>query len=232
MKYEIGQIFTRYKAIYADDCDCQSRQDFGCDCFTLIPASYHIIEIKHEHPEVVYLMQLQDSDETFEMKEAHLDLLFELEEIPTEDHIAMSKSFLKNSKHDLLELLSQLPDDCTINDMQYLLYSRAKLQEAEESLKDDPGIPHEEALAYLKSKFNKPKPKTLEELQTYVFERWKEEGHRVLNEQDCFYMHASEARGVAFVNYLSGLRDALHALGQDVPEWLWVKWLEEHIDFD
>ena len=42
-------------------------------------------------------------------------------------------------------VLGQLPDDCTFEDMQYELYVLEKIRRAEESIRQDGAVSHEEA---------------------------------------------------------------------------------------
>ncbi len=52
---------------------------------------------------------------------------------------------MNDMKEQVRNLLDQLPDDCTIDDLQYHLYVLEKIRSGEESLASDGGIPHEEA---------------------------------------------------------------------------------------
>ena len=49
-----------------------------------------------------------------------------------------------NVKQRVRELLDQLPDNCTVEDVQYQLYLIEKINRSEESLRRDGGIPHDE----------------------------------------------------------------------------------------
>jgi hypothetical protein len=52
-----------------------------------------------------------------------------------------SKPKLKEQVH---ELIDQLPDDCTVEDIHYQLYLIEKINRGERSLRKKGGIPHEE----------------------------------------------------------------------------------------
>ena len=47
-------------------------------------------------------------------------------------------------KRQVREMLDQLPDDCTVEDVQYQLYLIEKINRSEEALKRDGGISHDE----------------------------------------------------------------------------------------
>jgi hypothetical protein len=51
---------------------------------------------------------------------------------------------MEDVKTQVRTLLDQLPDDCTIDDLQYHLYVLEKIRIGEESLEKDAGIPHDE----------------------------------------------------------------------------------------
>lgn len=54
-------------------------------------------------------------------------------------------SISQNIKAELLEIVRNLPDDCTYEDLQYQLYVRTKIQRAEESIARDGTVSHDEA---------------------------------------------------------------------------------------
>ena len=49
-----------------------------------------------------------------------------------------------NVKAQVREMLDRLPDNCTVEDVQYQLYVIEKINRSEESLRRDGGIPHDE----------------------------------------------------------------------------------------
>jgi hypothetical protein len=63
--------------------------------------------------------------------------------MPVGDAMA-TKTKRPNVKNQVRELLDHLPDNCTVEDVQYQLYVIEKINRSEESLRRDGGIPHEE----------------------------------------------------------------------------------------
>lgn len=51
----------------------------------------------------------------------------------------------RNIKAELLEIVQNLPDDCTYEDMHYQLYVRTKIQRAEESIAREGTVSHVDA---------------------------------------------------------------------------------------
>jgi predicted transcriptional regulator len=51
------------------------------------------------------------------------------------------------------ELLDRLPDDCTIDDVQYHLYVIASVEQGRAEIADGKGIPHEQVKAELRRKW-------------------------------------------------------------------------------
>jgi hypothetical protein len=47
-------------------------------------------------------------------------------------------------KRQIREMLEQLPDDCTVEDVQYQLYLIEKINRSEKALQHDGGISHDE----------------------------------------------------------------------------------------
>ncbi len=52
-------------------------------------------------------------------------------------------------KDDIAEMIHQLPENTTFEDIQYHLYVLEKIRKGQESIKDGNGISHEEAKARL-----------------------------------------------------------------------------------
>jgi hypothetical protein len=63
--------------------------------------------------------------------------------MPAGDAMA-TKAKKPNVKAQVREMLDSLPDNCTVEDVQYQLYVIEKINRSEESLRRDGGIPHEE----------------------------------------------------------------------------------------
>lgn len=55
----------------------------------------------------------------------------------------------RNIKAELLEIVQNLPEDCTYEDLQYQLYVRTKILRAEESIARDGSLSHAEATVRL-----------------------------------------------------------------------------------
>ena len=53
---------------------------------------------------------------------------------------------LKPIKEDIIKLIQELPDDATLEDIQYHLFVKQKLLRAEEEIKEGKTIPHEEVM--------------------------------------------------------------------------------------
>ncbi len=51
---------------------------------------------------------------------------------------------MTTAKHDIQSLLAKLPDDCTLEDIQYHLYVAGKIQRGIERAKIEGGLPQEE----------------------------------------------------------------------------------------
>jgi hypothetical protein len=51
----------------------------------------------------------------------------------------------KSVKEDVLEMIQRLPDDCTLDDIQYHLYVRQVVEEGQKEIDAGKAIPHEEA---------------------------------------------------------------------------------------
>jgi hypothetical protein len=51
------------------------------------------------------------------------------------------------------ELLDQLPDDCTIDDVQYHLYVIASVEQGRAEIAEGKGIPHDQVKAELRRKW-------------------------------------------------------------------------------
>jgi len=53
---------------------------------------------------------------------------------------------LKLIKEEIIKLIQELPDDATLEDIQYHLFVKQKLLRAEEEIKEGKTIPHEEVM--------------------------------------------------------------------------------------
>jgi hypothetical protein len=56
---------------------------------------------------------------------------------------------MKSLKKNVEQLIRNLPDDSTVEDMQYHLYVLDKIQRGQKAIRDGNGISHEEAKARL-----------------------------------------------------------------------------------
>ena len=62
---------------------------------------------------------------------------------------------LKLIKEDIIKLIQELPDDVTLEDIQYHLFVKQKLLRAEEQIKEGKTIPHEEVMEKARKKWFK-----------------------------------------------------------------------------
>ena len=62
---------------------------------------------------------------------------------------------LKPIKEDIINLIQELPDDATLEDIQYHLFVKQKLLRAEEQIKEGKTIPHEEVIEKARKKWFK-----------------------------------------------------------------------------
>lgn len=62
---------------------------------------------------------------------------------------------LKPIKEDVIKLIQELPDDITLEDIQYHLFVKQKLLRAEEEIKEGKTIPHEKVMEKVRSKWFK-----------------------------------------------------------------------------
>ena len=62
---------------------------------------------------------------------------------------------LKPIKEDIISLIQELPDDATLEDIQYHLFVKQKLLRAEEQIKEGKTTPHEEVMEKAKKKWFK-----------------------------------------------------------------------------
>jgi len=62
---------------------------------------------------------------------------------------------LKPIKEDIIRLIQELPDDATLEDIQYHLFVKQKLLRAEEQIKKGKTIPHEEVMEKARKKWFK-----------------------------------------------------------------------------
>lgn len=62
---------------------------------------------------------------------------------------------LKPIKEDIIKLIQDLPDDATLEDIQYHLFVKQKLLRAEEQIKAGKTIPHEEVMEKARKKWFK-----------------------------------------------------------------------------
>ncbi len=58
-------------------------------------------------------------------------------------------------KEDIVKLIQELPDDATLEDIQYHLFVKQKLLRAEEQIKEGKIIPHDEVMEKAKKKWFK-----------------------------------------------------------------------------
>jgi len=62
---------------------------------------------------------------------------------------------LKLIKEDIIKLIQELPDDATLEDIQYHLFVKQKLLRAEEQIKEGKTIPHEVVMEKARKKWFK-----------------------------------------------------------------------------
>jgi len=62
---------------------------------------------------------------------------------------------LKPIKEDIIKLIQELPDDATLEDIQYHLFVKQKLLRAEQQIKEGKTIPHEEVMEKAREKWFK-----------------------------------------------------------------------------
>ncbi len=62
---------------------------------------------------------------------------------------------LKPIKEEIINLIEELPDDATLEDIQYHLFVKQKLLRAEEQIKEGKTIPHEEVMEKARKKWFK-----------------------------------------------------------------------------
>ncbi len=62
---------------------------------------------------------------------------------------------LKPIKEDIIKLIQDLPDDATLEDIQYHLFVKQKLLRAEQQIKEGKTIPHEEVMEKAREKWFK-----------------------------------------------------------------------------
>jgi hypothetical protein len=62
---------------------------------------------------------------------------------------------LKPVKEDIIKLIQDLPDDATLEDIQYHLFVKQKLLRTEEQIKERKTIPHEEVIEKARKKWFK-----------------------------------------------------------------------------
>ncbi len=62
---------------------------------------------------------------------------------------------LKPIKEEIIALIQELPDDATLEDIQYHLFVKQKLLRAEEQIKEGKTIPHEEVMEKARMKWFK-----------------------------------------------------------------------------
>jgi len=58
-------------------------------------------------------------------------------------------------KEDIIKLIQELPDDATLEDIQYHLFVKQKLLRAEEQIKEGKITPHDEVMEKVKKKWFK-----------------------------------------------------------------------------
>jgi len=62
---------------------------------------------------------------------------------------------LKPIKEDIIKLIRELPDDATLEDIQYHLFVKQKLIRAEKQIKDGQTVPHEQVIKKARKKWFK-----------------------------------------------------------------------------
>ncbi len=62
---------------------------------------------------------------------------------------------LKPIKEDIIKLIQELPDDATLEDIQYHLFVKQKLLREEQQIKEGKTIPHEEVMEKAREKWFK-----------------------------------------------------------------------------
>ncbi len=60
---------------------------------------------------------------------------------------------LKPIKEDIIKLIQELPDDATLEDIQYHLFVKQKLLRAEEQMKEGKTVPHEQVMEKARKKW-------------------------------------------------------------------------------
>jgi len=58
-------------------------------------------------------------------------------------------------KEDIIKLIQELPDDATLEDIQYHLFVKQKLLRAEEQIKEGKTVPHEQVMEKARKKWFK-----------------------------------------------------------------------------
>ena len=58
-------------------------------------------------------------------------------------------------KEDIIKLIQDLPDDATLEDIQYHLFVKQKLLRAEEQIKEGKTVPHEQVMEKARKKWFK-----------------------------------------------------------------------------
>jgi len=53
---------------------------------------------------------------------------------------------MSSAKELVLDVLQSLPDDCTVEDIQYQLYVRQKIAEGEQAAREGRIVPHEQVM--------------------------------------------------------------------------------------
>ena len=53
---------------------------------------------------------------------------------------------MSSAKEFVLDVLQSLPDDCTVEDIQYQLYVRQKIAEGEQAAREGRIVPHEQVM--------------------------------------------------------------------------------------
>ena len=62
---------------------------------------------------------------------------------------------LKPIKEEIINLIQELPDDATLEDIQYHLFVKQKLLRAEEQIKEGKTVPHEQVMEKARKKWFK-----------------------------------------------------------------------------
>ena len=118
--------------------------------WTMEPPEERMILVNDEG----YEIEIKDGM-TYEM--AHMLMPKTKKELAREAELAriMNMGFWDYLKEDIIKLIQKLPDDATLEDIQYHLFVKQKLLRAEEQIKAGKTIPHEEVMEKARKKWFK-----------------------------------------------------------------------------